>query len=117
MDHDQEIKRAKRLLAALAFFLFSGFWAFNELRYVAWGRTVEGRVLQANQVMMTGRRGSQKPMLSVEYSFASESGGSLNERDLLPADWPVPSGTVPIQYIPGSPDSSRLAGHRNMTSV
>ena len=41
-----------------------------------------------------------------------------SERDNASTDWQPPEGgSVPIQYIPGSPDSSRLAGHRNLTRV
>lgn len=117
MDPDKELARAKWLLAALAVFLISGFYAFDELRYGIWGRTVPAKITQTRRFEESGRRGGRREMVSVEYSFAGGTEGVLNERDALPADWPIAGDTIMVQNIPGTPDSSRVAGHRNMGSV
>ena len=118
MDQDQEFKRAKWLLGAAGIFLISAFMSFDEFRYKIWSRTTDGRVLQARATEEIGRRGNRRPMLSVEYTFRDEARGPFTERDLVPVDTQLPpDGRVPIQYIPGSPDSSRLSGHSNSTWV
>ncbi len=114
MGHDQEVKRATRLLGALGIFLISAFLAFDELRHAAWGRTVEGHVVNAEPVMIRQGRGRETPMLSVQYTFPDEGAGQRSERDLVPLGWPLPGeNKVSIQHLPGRPDSSRLAGHRS----
>jgi hypothetical protein len=114
MDQDQELKRAKWLLGAAGVFLISAFMSFDEFRYRIWGRTVEGHVSQAKEVEVSQGRGGRRRMLSVEYTFPDEGRAPLTERDLVPVEWKLPpDGTVPIQYIPGSSDSSRISGHTN----
>ena len=119
MDQDAEFKRAKWLLGAAGIFLISCFMAFDEMRYMILGRTSKGRITQVKPYSEPGRRGRTNQRLSVEYSFKTEPQGSiLNERDNVSSDWQLPEGgSVPIQYISGSPDSSRLAGNRNMMWV
>jgi hypothetical protein len=114
MDHDQELKRAKWILAAGAIFLISAFMSFDEFRYKIWGRTTEARVIQVRPYEEPGRRGKSTPRLSVEYSFQDEAKNTFSERDNVSLDTQLPSdGHVPIQYIPGTADSSRIAGHSN----
>ena len=117
MDPDKELSRAKWLLGALALFLISGFFAFGELRYAVWGQTVSANITQTRRFEEPGRRGNHREMISVEYSFPSGSTGTLNERDALPADWPITGNTIIVEHIPGTVDSSRVMGHRSLGSV
>ena len=119
MDEDQDFKRAKWLLSAAGFFLISAFMSLDEFRYMIWGRTADGRVLRTSEGSeIVGRFASQSAALAVEYTFEDEARNSFTERDLVAINTQLPpNGRVPIQYIPGSPDSSRLLGHSNSTWV
>ncbi len=117
VDQDKEITRAKWFLGALGLSIISGYFALDELKYAVWGKTVPGDVAQAKPFREAGRRGRSTEMLEVEYSFPNEAGGTLTERDQVPLDWPLSGNKIMVEHIPGTPDSSRLAGNRNMVSV
>ncbi len=106
-----EMQKVKWILAAGFVFLVSAFFSFNELRYLIWGKTVETRVQEKRIVENTSRRGGKVEQLRVAYQF-EDAGNRRSEYDMLPTDWPVPDeGNIAVQYIPGDPGSSRLAGH------
>ena len=55
-------------------------------------------------VMISQRRGRETPMLSVEYSYPAEPGGTTNGKDLLPADSLIPGRRRPDPiYSPAPP--------------
>ena len=118
MDQAAELARAKWLLRFAALFLISSCFTFGELYYLAWGKVIDARLVQTRKVSQ-GRGGEG---LGVEYSFLdpdSPDGGSRTERDTVSADSILPGAgqLIAVQYIPGKPGSSRLAGHRNMGRV
>ena len=98
-------------------FLLSSYFAWWELRYFVQGRTVEAAVVEVREITK-GRRYARRTYYAVRYSFEDASTRSTrSEIDLIPTSWNKPAGTVIVQYIPNSPDMSRLAGHRNNVAV
>jgi hypothetical protein len=94
-------------------FVCSAVFAFNELRYALWGKTVEGRVRDAQAVEVREGRGRTSDQTLVTYTY--KDGDEIrNARFQVLGDWEPPEdGTVLVQYIPDDPDASRLAGHAN----
>jgi hypothetical protein len=118
VDEDDELRNLKRLLVAGLVFLVSGWFAFGELRYWAFGETADATITEVKETSQAGRRGRSRPMLAVRYSFPESGGATRSERDDVPPDWTPPGGAslqpgskVKVQYLPGVPDKSRLAGH------
>lgn len=101
------------MLVAVVFFIVSIFMCFGELRYAVFGAQIDARVVQKVELKQkNSRRRAARDMLEVTYSFADGSGPERKEKDLVGADWTFKDeGSVAVQYIPGSPGSSRLAGH------
>jgi hypothetical protein len=117
MDQDEELAKFKWILIAAIAFLVSSYFSYRELKYAVWGATAEATVTRAAETTEMGRRGRRRPMLVVEYTFSDGSTGQRSERDRVPIDWPVPEGTVTVQYLPGVAGASRLAGHSNKFAV
>ncbi len=117
MDEELELKRFKWILAAGLIFLFSMYYSYLELKYKIWGATAQATVTRTFESVSSGRRGRSTPMLAVEYTFTDSKTGARNERDDVSMDWPVPQGTVEVEYLPGVVDSSRLKGHSNSFAV
>lgn len=110
MDTDAETKRFKWLLIAGILFVVSAFFSWSELKYALFGKQVEARLVKVVDTTDPGRRGRE--VMAVHYEFADSDGTTRNETDRLPATWDRPSGqTIPIQYLSGSPDSSRVVGN------
>lgn len=116
MEIDDDIKKFRFILVVGVLFLLSAVFSWGELKYALSGKSADAVVLQVKQTREGGRRSS--PKLSVEYQFAEEGGASRREYDTMPLDWKPPQDrTVKVQYLAGSPDSSRLAGNGNMVWV
>lgn len=116
MDTDDEMRQlksmAKWILLAVVVFFSSGYYAFQELKFMIWGQTAEATV---TNVFETAER--RKPLLAVEYTFTDAEGAHHSERDDVPRSWPKPGPKVTVQYLSGVEDSSRLEGHSSTTAV
>ena len=118
MDLEEETWKFKLALGVGLLFLVSSFFAWRELKYLVWGTTVDATLNGVTETQTVGRRGRSRSVIEVSYTFADRDGTPRREADLVPTDWPRPAGpTVPVQFIPGSPDVSRLHGHRNVVSL
>ncbi len=117
IDEAEELKKFKWVLIVGIVFLVSACYSWVELKYLIWGQTVDAQVTNSFIATSTGRRGRKSEKLAVEYTFADSAAGPRSERDDVSTDWPVPVGTVSVQYLPGVPDSSRLSGHTYMLAV
>ena len=118
MDQESEVRRFKWILGSAAMFLLSGCYSYDELKYAMFGKHVDAHVLQKNEFNDARLRGPNVRMIAVKYQFAEAGGGIRSERDNVPLDWPFTAGdTVRVQYIPGVPDRSRLAGNNNLFPV
>lgn len=112
MDQDEDLAQLKWILIAGIAFLFSAFFAFQELKYFVWGTTAEATVTNTFET-----RERRRNLLAVEYTFTDKEGQHHSERDDVPSDWPTPGPKVTIQYMPGVEDSSRLEGHSRTGAV
>ena len=107
----------KWMLIACIGFCISGYFSLLELRFAMWEKTVQATVTRISEKTERGRRGSTWSVLAVEYTFTDATSGSRNERDDVPTDWPVATGTAAVQYLPGVENSSRLHGHSSTIAV
>lgn len=113
IDVEAEDTHAALWLGALILFLASAWFAWDELRYLIRGNSVEAQVLRTYQV--SGRSGVS---YYVEYGYQDADGRSVTDSDGISADWQKPlSGKVKVTYIPGEMHTSRLAGHRQYVPV
>jgi hypothetical protein len=95
--------------------LVSTYLAWWELRFFVQGRSAVAVVDRVLEVMPRRHSLLGGSYLEVRYSFKDEVTEQIRtEHDELPLSWPHPVGTVPVQYIPGSPGGSRLEGHRHL---
>ena len=112
MDTDDEMKRLKWLLIVGLVFLVSAFFSWREMKYMMLGKEADARLVRTYETTERGRRGRTTEKLVVEYEFKGSDGASRKESDKVDIDAPPPAGkTVAIQYLDGSPGSSRLAGN------
>ena len=111
MDDASELRKAKWLIVAGLAFCVSGCLSFSELNYLARGRTVEAEI---REVLDTerGRRNREVPVRLEKYTYREPDGTIRDADDVMAADWAPPGdpGTVPVEFIPGSEYSSRVAG-------
>lgn len=113
-----DVKKVRIALGVFIAFVLSAFFAFEELRYTIWGRTVQAQLLEVRNTRDIGGRGRTEPALAFDYSFDDGELGRRTEKDMVPPDWARPEGnSIAVQYIPGEKDASRLAGHRHIGSV
>lgn len=117
MDEDEELRKFKRIIIAIALFFICGWFAVGELRYMAFGNTADATVTELFETKKS-RRWSQYSMLAVRYSFTDEDGTTRTERDDVPLDWEPADGSTlavgsktPVEYLPGVEDKSRLSGN------
>jgi hypothetical protein len=128
MDDDNELRKAKWLLFMGVLFLFSAFFAYSELRFAIWGKTTEAEIIETFETSEPGLgrkavvrhvvNGPENDILAVKFRFKEEGGTLHEERDDVPISWTLDDPEkVTVQYIPGEPESARLAGHSNDGSV
>jgi hypothetical protein len=111
MDLEHETARLKWLLIGLLVFVVSAFFSWRELKYAAVGKAVDAKLLRVYESTESGRRGRTTQKLAVEYWFA-DGGADRKETDTLSIDATPPAGpAVAVQYLAGTPGSSRLAGN------
>lgn len=114
MDMEQETAKFKGMLFAGLVFIVTGFIAFSELRYFAFGDTIDARVVRTYET--TGRRGRSKVV--VEYAFRDPSGQDRRESDTVSAGTArFSANTIKVQYLSGKPAWSRLDGNGNTIAV
>jgi hypothetical protein len=106
---DDETRKFKQILICLILFVVSAYLSYSELKFMVFGKTIDASVVRAVEAPALGRR--SRPSLMVEYQFQDTNGATRKEADNVALDWKVEGATVPVQYIPGSPGSSRLVGH------
>jgi hypothetical protein len=112
MDLDGETKRFKLLLFVGILFLVSAFFSWRELKYIAFGKRTDAKLVRVYETTEYARRGRTRQKQAVEYQFTDGGGQARTERDTIAASATPPRGpTVPIQYLDGSPGSSRLPGN------
>jgi hypothetical protein len=111
----------------LVLFVLSTVFSIQELRYLAFGRTIDAKLGAIRQIEHRGRYGTTSYNLGVSYEYDDEvlaknprwaSQAHRRDEDEIPTDWrPLPSGqTVRVQFIPGT-ESSRLEGHHQLVWV
>ena len=117
MDQDDEIKKFKLMLVALAAFLASGYYSYQEIKYMIWGETTQANVTGTSEVINLSKRGRGKPLLGVEYTYTETAGKTVNEKENLPLDTKIENGTLEIQYLSGVAGSSRHVGKSRLFTV
>ena len=110
MDEEDELRKFKLILGAFCAFLISGYFAYQECKFLVWGATAEATITNMFETTGTGRN-RRSLRLAIEYTFTDSATGSRSERDDVPISWPIPQGTVTVQYLPGVAKSSRLLGN------
>lgn len=115
VDEDAERAKAGLLLAAIAAFLISGWFSYNELKYALRGRSVDAAVLRMYEYLPPARHGRPGLRLGIVYQFTDAAGRTREGRDWVP----VPSDLqgrelVRVQYLPGADGGSRLAANRSV---
>ena len=112
MDMDNEMARLKWLLVAGLIFVVSAFFYWRELKYAVVGKRTDAWLVRVYETTESGRRGRRVEKLVVEYQFKESVGATRKESDTIAIDADRPAGpTVAVQYLNGSPGSSRLAGN------
>lgn len=111
---DRETLRLRSFVLTFVLFVISAFLSYNQVRYVVFGRTTDAQLVKVKETTVNSRRGS-KTVLDVYYRFTDLDGTIRNEEDRVSISWQEPENTamdgkpmVQIDYIPGSPGSSRL---------
>jgi hypothetical protein len=117
VDTDEELAKFKWVLFCLVAFLFSTYYSIREFKFFLFGETASATVTRTFETRTVRTRGPGTQVLAVEYTFTTTAGEQLSERDDIPIDWPVPEGTVEIEYVPGSANSSRIVGNRRLLPV
>jgi hypothetical protein len=102
------------LIVVPALLFVSTYLAWWELRFFVQGRTTEAAVDRVEEIRLrSGLFGGS--YRDVHYSFPDGDSDRLrSERDELPASWPRPDNTVRVEFVPGVPGGSRVAGHRHI---
>ena len=109
MDMDEEMGRLKVLLVDAIVFLISAFFSWRELKYIAFGKQADAKLVRTFESTEYARRGRTRQQRWVEYQFTDASGAVRKESDSIPVSLePLTGPTVHIQYLNGSPGSSRL---------
>ncbi len=102
------------LIVVPALLVVSTYLAWWELRFFVQGRTTEATVDRVEEIRLrSGLFGGS--YRDVHYSFPDGDSDRLrSERDELPASWPRPGHVVRVEFVPGLPGGSRVAGHRHI---
>jgi hypothetical protein len=104
---ENELARAKWVMASGVLFLISTCFTFQEFVYLINGRDAEADITKVYE--SRGRRG--RTYLTVEYAFTEPNGTRRRAMDNVSINWEPPrNGKIPIRYTPGEDGSSRFAG-------
>jgi hypothetical protein len=124
----REHMKFRLLLGAIAVLVISGFACVSELRYLCFGKSTVAELVGLGEETTRGRYGSTSVHTVVKYRFTDPAMAGVEiedrwgklvqastvrtESDRVSDDWvPPASGTLDVQYLAGSAESSRLAGH------
>jgi hypothetical protein len=104
-------RRAQAVVAMALLFLFLGYRSWVELSYAIQGRIISATI-KRSAIYDVHNRGTSHWM-ALEYQFTDPAGDVRLERDdvPLPENPPQNGCSVDIQYRPGVPGASRIAGH------
>lgn len=118
MDEEFELKRFRWLIISGIVFLFSAYWSLYELRFLIWGARAEATVLGIKETQSRpSLLRASKTFKTVEYSFTDPASGVLVERDRASKASQLEQNPVPVEYLPGVKESSRLLGNNNARSI
>jgi hypothetical protein len=116
MDESTPFYR-KHLLKTVGVLFFASMLAScTELRYLAWGRVTQGHV---TEVTRSGLSQPGETAWRVKYDFQDNGQPRREETRVVEGQRAVPAAgePVPIQYVPGSSGTSRLAGQRDTVAL
>lgn len=114
-----ELIKFRLMIGLIIVVVVSGFFCLSEMRYLAFGRTLQAKVERAERVTYRDRSGSTMVKFEVRYRFAdakvADGKGDRVEMDSVGSEDEIPGGGqgVWVQYIPGVRERSRLAGNSN----
>jgi len=118
MIFDAETRRAGRIIGAIIAVIVTGILSWEEVRFMTSAAKVDASLVSARLEQDKGRF-SSRTIYRVEYLFTDESDGSRRRESFkMPEDWAPPAAgadgntIIPVEYIPGSKDQSRLSGER-----
>lgn len=114
VDIDEETKRAKWLVRFGAGLLVATIFAWGELKYAAFGTTVQGTQGKIETVESVGRRGRDQSYRVVNYTFTDSAGQARAGYERIADDFAgAPGQPIAITYRGTDRDGpSRLAGVR-----
>lgn len=93
---------------------------FQEARYSRYGETAVAKVSHKKQASRGGGKGEPSyQVLVLDYSYREASGTQREGRDEVHLDSPFiqGDGSIQVEYIPGSGDSSRIKGAKSPFDV
>ncbi len=114
-----EMKRVRVLAITTIAFFVSMFASCSEMKYQLWGKTTTAQLLKVTKVTESRRSKSQ----ALDYQFTDVDGQVRKEEDRVSTSWVPPTAvdgqrpTIQVDYIPGSPGTSRLDGRSNFVFV
>lgn len=92
-------------------FIASGWFTWQELRFRLAGASTTAQIVKIERV--PSRSGRTTAVSKVTYRFADDSAPAAplrEETDIIQGSWPPDDArTLDVQYIPGSPESSRAS--------
>ncbi|HYC99736.1 MAG TPA: hypothetical protein VEB22_00785 [Phycisphaerales bacterium] len=111
-----ERTKLRLMLGIVVVFVASVVGSCNQMRHLVWRQTASAKVDSVAQVTVRGRYGSTSDKIRVEYSFPDGELGTRKEEDDVSMTFFDPqqvanTGTVDVQYLPGTLERSRLRGH------
>ncbi len=109
-------------IAMVVLFLISGWYAFQELRYAIFGRTVEATVtgVEHRRERVYRRRGrhTTRDVTDITVQFpAPDNTPRMGELTQSGVSAVQPQQKLMIQYLPGDADMVRLSGQQNWLSI
>lgn len=114
-----EMARVRVLVITTIAFFISMFASCSEMKYQLWGKTTTAELLKVTKVQESRRSHS----LALDYQFTDADGQVRKEEDRVSTSWVPPAApegqrpTIQVDYIPGSPGTSRLDGQSNIVFV
>ena len=98
-------------------FLLSAYISCEEFKYAISGRDAVATIERTVKANTTRGRATVK-VIGVRYSFVEEDGTAREDKMNMPVDWTPPADMqLQVQYVPGKPGMSRLAGEHQYVAV
>ncbi|MEX2216423.1 MAG: hypothetical protein WD768_20090 [Phycisphaeraceae bacterium] len=121
MDADEETRNFKIMAGIVLVFFMSMYASCQELKYMAWGKTVQADVVAFEVVSVsTGRYGAKEMRQRLQCTY-DDGGKTVKFTDTLPMDWDLSEAEetkkVRVQFFAGDARSARLAGRPNLVAV